>query len=111
MQVSRRIVGRIVNMRIEQQALSLRAAMSGAVLVKGGATLVIEECSLTSASGHCIVVQGLHSYGCAQWPRLPIPYAPGSMAGWEARVCVGGADAGLARLDGWLGGEGVCGWR
>eukprot|EP00308_Calcidiscus_leptoporus_P004949 CAMPEP_0119353072 /NCGR_PEP_ID=MMETSP1334-20130426/2287_1 /TAXON_ID=127549 /ORGANISM="Calcidiscus leptoporus, Strain RCC1130" /LENGTH=283 /DNA_ID=CAMNT_0007366273 /DNA_START=416 /DNA_END=1267 /DNA_ORIENTATION=- len=62
-EVSRRIVGRIVNMRIEQQALSISAAMSGAVFVKGGAKMIIEECSLTSAAGHCIVVQGLHSYG------------------------------------------------
>lgn len=62
-EVSSRIVCRIANMRIEQQTLSVGAAMSGAVLVKGGATLIIEECSVTSTSGHCIVVQGLDSCG------------------------------------------------
>jgi len=56
-------VGRVANMRIEQHTLTSGASMSGAVLVKGGATLIIEECSVSSQSGHCIVVQGLDSCG------------------------------------------------
>ena len=32
--------------------------MSGAVRAEGGAVLVLEECQISSYSGHCIVVKG-----------------------------------------------------
>ncbi len=37
--------------------------MSGAVLVKGGALLIVEECRVSSETGHCIVMQGAESCG------------------------------------------------
>ena len=37
--------------------------MSGAVRVEGGATLVVEECIVSSRSGHCIVVKGADTCG------------------------------------------------
>ena len=49
--------------------------MSGAVLVKGGALLIVEECCVSSETGHCVVMQGAESCGCARH-RL-IPPSPG----------------------------------
>jgi F-box protein 11 len=37
--------------------------MSGAVLIKGAAVLIVEECSISSETGHCIVIQGVDSCG------------------------------------------------
>ena len=37
--------------------------MSGAILVKGAAVLIVEECSVSSETGHCIVIQGVNSCG------------------------------------------------
>ena len=37
--------------------------MSGAVRVEGGAALALEECTVVSSSGHCVVVKGADSCG------------------------------------------------
>ena len=54
---------RLANLVISQQARGADSAMSSAVLVKSGASLVIEESSISSAVGHCIVIQGAGSCG------------------------------------------------
>jgi len=62
-QASSRIACRIARVCIEQKAQNDGSAMSGAVLVKGGALMIVEECSVSSDTGHCIVVQGAESCG------------------------------------------------
>mmetsp|Transcript_10022 Transcript_10022/g.16754 ORF Transcript_10022/g.16754 Transcript_10022/m.16754 type:complete len:484 (-) Transcript_10022:486-1937(-) len=62
-EVSSRIVGRISNLRIEQHERAGGGAMSGAVLIKAGSTMVVEECDISSETGHCVVIQGLDSCG------------------------------------------------
>ena len=52
-----RVACRISGLRIEQRAQGDGGAMSGAVLVKGGALLVLEESIVTSETGHCVVMQ------------------------------------------------------
>jgi parallel beta-helix repeat protein len=55
---------RISGVRIEQRAQSDEAACKpGAVLIKGGASLVLEDSVVSSETGHCIVLQGAGSYG------------------------------------------------
>mmetsp|Transcript_10021 Transcript_10021/g.16750 ORF Transcript_10021/g.16750 Transcript_10021/m.16750 type:complete len:485 (-) Transcript_10021:486-1940(-) len=61
-EVSGRIVGRISNLRIEQHGRA-GGAMSAAVLIKEGSTMVVEECDISSETGHCVAIQGLDSYG------------------------------------------------
>jgi len=58
-EASCRLVCRVANLHIKQhaQALVTHPTMSGAVLIKSGATLVLEECWVTSQTGHCVVVQ------------------------------------------------------
>ena len=67
-QASSRIACRIARVSIEQKAQNDGSAMSGAVLVKGGALMIVEECSVSSDTGHCIVVQGADSCGCVACP-------------------------------------------
>ena len=62
-EASTRVCCRIAGLRIEQRAHGDVGAMSGAVLIKGGATIVIEECFVTSETGHCVVLQGVDSCG------------------------------------------------
>lgn len=62
-EASSRIACRIARVCIEQKAQNDGSAMSGAVLVKGGALMIVEECSVSSDTGHCIVVQGAESCG------------------------------------------------
>lgn len=62
-EASCRIACRIARMRIEQQAQSSSSPMSGAVLVKGGALLIVEESIISSQTGHCVVMQGTDSCG------------------------------------------------
>ena len=52
-----RVACRIMGLRIEQRAQGDGGAMSGAVLVKGGALLVLEESVVSSETGHCVVMQ------------------------------------------------------
>ncbi|KAL1495643.1 hypothetical protein AB1Y20_016510 [Prymnesium parvum] len=53
---------RLHNLTILQQPRAARgASMSGAVFVKGGSLLVMEECAVSSETGHALVVQGLDS--------------------------------------------------
>jgi len=67
---STRVVCRLARICIEQRGRSRTAGTSpgpvhsGAVLIKGGATMIIEESRISSETGHCIVVQGAntHSY-------------------------------------------------
>jgi len=54
---SGKVACRVAKLCLEQQAAE-GAPMSGAVRVEGGAVLVLEECSVASASGHCIVIKG-----------------------------------------------------
>ena len=56
-----RTAARVAKMTIDQRASPEGAPMSGAVRVEGGAVLVLEECTVTSSSGHCIVVKGAES--------------------------------------------------
>ena len=62
-EVSSRIACRIAGLHIQQQARGDGGAMSGAVLVKGGALLILEECVVSSETGHCVVMQGTDSCG------------------------------------------------
>ena len=52
-----RVACRIAKLRIEQRAQGDGGAMSGAVLVKGGAMLILEESIISSETGHCVVMQ------------------------------------------------------
>ena len=52
-----RVACRIAGLCIEQRAQGDGAAMSGAVLVKGGALLILEESVVSSETGHCVVMQ------------------------------------------------------
>jgi nitrous oxidase accessory protein NosD len=54
---------RVAKLNIEQRATSDDEPMSGAVRVEGGAVLVLEDCTVTSSSGHCVVVKGVNSCG------------------------------------------------
>ena len=60
---SSRVACRIAKLRIQQHVGAESAPMSGAVRVEGGAVLVLEECSVSSMSGHCVVVKGADSCG------------------------------------------------
>jgi nitrous oxidase accessory protein NosD len=60
---SSRVACRVAKMRIEQRAASEGVPMSGAVRVEGGAVLALEECTISSSSGHCVVVKGADSCG------------------------------------------------
>jgi len=60
---SSRVACRVARLRIEQRATSDGVPMSGAVRVEGGGVLVLEECTIISSSGHCIVVKGADSCG------------------------------------------------
>jgi|LauGreSuBDMM15SN_2_FD.fasta_scaffold29869_1 hypothetical protein len=60
---SSRVACRVAKLTIEQQSLSEGAPMSGAVRCEGGAVLVLEDCHVTSAAGHCIVIKGMDSCG------------------------------------------------
>ena len=62
-EVATRVSCRIAGLRIEQRAHGEVGAMSGAVLIKGGATVIVEECLVTSETGHCVVMQGVDSCG------------------------------------------------
>jgi F-box protein 11 len=57
------VVGRVANLTIRQQSHLTNPPMTGAVLIKGGAKLMLDECVVTSATGHCVVVQGTYSRG------------------------------------------------
>ena len=58
-----RIVSRVANLHIKQRPGGSAGAMSGAVLIKSGGVLVVEECVISSQTGHCIVIQGQDSCG------------------------------------------------
>jgi hypothetical protein len=60
---SGRVAVRVAKLTIEQRAGAEGAPMSGAVRVEGGGVLVLEECSVSSASGHCVVIKGADSCG------------------------------------------------
>ena len=58
-----RTASRVANVTIKQMARAGGGAMSGAVLIKGGAVVLIEESQISSDVGHCIVIQGMDSCG------------------------------------------------
>ena len=58
-----KVESRVANLTICQKARVGGGAMTGAVLVKGGAVLIVEECDISSEVGHCVVVQGAGSCG------------------------------------------------
>jgi len=60
---SGRVACRVAKLNIEQQCASDGAPMSGAVRAEGGAVLVLEDCTISSSSGHCIVIKGADSCG------------------------------------------------
>ena len=63
-----RVACRIAGLRIEQRAQGDAGAMSGAVLVKGGALLILEESIVSSETGHCVVMQ-VRGSGQPEAPR------------------------------------------
>ena len=80
---SSRVACRIAKLRIQQHIGAESAPMSGAVRVEGGAVLVLEECSISSMSGHCVVVKGadscgyiLHNQVTRRLSLLPVPPLP-----------------------------------
>lgn len=63
-ETSSRVACRVANLCIEQRPrVEGTTTMSGAVLIKGAAVLVVEECTITSDTGHGIVIQGNDSCG------------------------------------------------
>ena len=62
-EVNGRVACRIAGLSLQQRAQNDGGAMSGAVLVKGGAMLILEESVVTSETGHCVVLQGADSCG------------------------------------------------
>ena len=58
-----RITCRLANLVIKQQARGGGGAMSGSVLIKSGAVVLVEESLISSEVGHCIVIQGQDSCG------------------------------------------------
>ena len=56
------IVVRIAGLRVGQTSTH-DSSISAAVIAKSGATLVLEDCSVTSSANHCIVVQGTSTMG------------------------------------------------
>ena len=62
-EISSRIACRVSGLHIQQHARGDGGPMSGAVLVKGGALLILEECVVSSETGHCVVMQGTDSCG------------------------------------------------
>ena len=60
---SPRVACRVAKLRIEQRTATEGVPMSGAVRVEGGAALALEECTVVSSSGHCVVVKGADSCG------------------------------------------------
>ena len=60
---SGRVACRVAKLCIEQKAASDGVPMSGAVRVEGGGVLVLEECTIVSNAGHCIVIKGADSCG------------------------------------------------
>lgn len=49
---------RVANMCIRHQTRHGDGAMGGAVLARAGATLVLEDCEVSSEVGHCVIAQG-----------------------------------------------------
>tara|TARA_B100000524_G_scaffold273457_1_gene151295 strand:- start:2345 stop:3826 length:1482 start_codon:yes stop_codon:yes gene_type:complete len=62
-ETSSRVIARIANMSIKQHRRAGGSSMSGAVLIKGGARVTVEECTISSETGHCVVIQGVDSFG------------------------------------------------
>ena len=64
-QASGKTISRVCNLRIRQEARTTYddGSMSGAVLIKDGAVVLVEESEISSDDGHCVVVQGENSYG------------------------------------------------
>ena len=58
-----KVESRVANLTICQKARVGGGAMTGAVLVKHGAVLIVEECDISSEVGHCVVVQGVDTCG------------------------------------------------
>jgi len=58
-----RTASRVSNLVIKQMARAGGGAMSGAVLIKGGAVVLVEESQISSDVGHCVVIQGVDSCG------------------------------------------------
>ena len=72
LEAASRVACRIAKMRIEQRANGDGGAMSGAVLIKGGAMLILEESVVTSETGHCVVLQVRASpHAPARTRRMP----------------------------------------
>ena len=58
-----RVECRFANLCIEQRASSDKVHMSGALRAEGGAAILLEDCSVSSAVGHCIVLKGCDTVG------------------------------------------------
>ena len=58
-----KVESRVANRRSAAIARVGGGAMTGAVLVKHGAVLIVEECDISSEVGHCVVVQGVDTCG------------------------------------------------
>ena len=67
-QASGKTISRVCNLMIRQEARTTHGgtdggAMSGAVLIKEGAVVLVEESQISSDVGHGVVIQGADSYG------------------------------------------------
>lgn len=60
---SGRVACRVAKLCLEQRASAEGGTMSEAVRVEGGGALVLEECTVASACGHCVVIKGPDSCG------------------------------------------------
>ena len=93
-----KVASRVCNLTICQKARVGGGAMTGAVLVKGGAVLIVEECDISSEVGHCVVVQGAGSCGYVlhNAERTLLPHREG----WRANATIvdehGGAQPDVA---------------
>jgi hypothetical protein len=60
---SDRVAARVSNLTIEQRAAAPGVPMRGAVRVEGGGVLCLEDCSVSSAGGHGVVLKGAGTCG------------------------------------------------
>ena len=56
-------VANLVVRHVTHRAATPRGAMSSAVLIRGGAVVLLEESEVSSDAGHCVVIQGQDSCG------------------------------------------------
>jgi F-box protein 11 len=108
-EVSTPVACRISNLKIEHGngiSRTTEDRMSSAIRVTGGATLAVEDCSISSSTGHCLVVKGADSYGCVMHNLIANAKGVGALLCEHSRgilednEIVGNGRAGVASLSG-----------